>query len=366
MKSNDQLISNVITFLRFPLCVAVVYIHSLVLEYVGWSSELYPLTAFLYQIISVNIAGIAVPLFFFISGFLFFYKVEIFDVGVYLNKMRKRVYSLIIPYLSWNLITLILLFSAQTLFPSMAMSNNKLIWDYSISDYLWAFWNTNMINPGFSSIPSPICGQFWFLRDLIILSVCSPIVYLLIKYLNPRLGIFLAILSFIWIGGFWFPIKTGLGITGCVFFAMGAYFPITKRDIFQQLLPLGRVSVILYILLVVAQNIITNRDIHLYLHRLDIICGIISVLYLTAKGIEKNVLCENKFLTDSNFFIYAYHVIAMSFITKLLLHFFPKHTDTIILVMYLLTPVVVILLGIFLYWILKKYFPLFVKYTCRS
>ena len=97
MKSNDQLISSVITFLRFPLCVAVVYIHSLVLEYVGWDRELYPLTTYLYQIISVNIAGIAVPLFFFISGFLFFYNVEKFDVRVYMNKMKKRIYSSLIP-----------------------------------------------------------------------------------------------------------------------------------------------------------------------------------------------------------------------------------------------------------------------------
>lgn len=366
MKSNDQLISSVITFLRFPLCVAVVYIHSLVLEYVGWDRELYPLTTYLYQIISVNIAGIAVPLFFFISGFLFFYNVEKFDVRVYMNKMKKRIYSLIVPYISWNIIILMLILLVQILFPSMVTSNKKLILDYSITDYLWTFWNTNMINPGFSSMPSPICGQFWFLRDLIVLSVCSPIIYLLIKYLNPKFGIFLIILSFLWVGGFWFPIKTGLGITGCVFFAMGAYFPITKRNIFQQLLPLGRISVILYIILVMAQNIFTDSEFNLYLHRLDIICGIISVLYLTVKGIEKNVLRENKFLTDSNFFIYAYHVVAMSFITKLLLDIFPTHTDSMILIMYLLTPVVVILLGISFYWILKKYFPLFIKYTCRS
>lgn len=72
MQSSDQLLSTIISFLRFPLCVAIVYIHSLVLEFMGGNPESYPLTSFATHIISVNIAGVAVPLFFFISGFLFF------------------------------------------------------------------------------------------------------------------------------------------------------------------------------------------------------------------------------------------------------------------------------------------------------
>lgn len=45
---------------------------------------------------------------------------------------------------------------------------------YSLTDWLDAFWS---INGG-----CPICYQFWFLRDLIVMILFSPLIYILVKY----------------------------------------------------------------------------------------------------------------------------------------------------------------------------------------
>lgn len=243
--------------------------------------------------------------------------------------------------------------------------NNKLIADYSITDYLWAFWNVQMINPG-AEMSAPICGQFWFIRDLMVLSISSPVIYMVVKCFKFKPVLFWGILSILWVGGFWFPIKTGFALTSCIFFTMGAFFSITGRDVLQWFVPWGKIALVVYVLSVIVQNIFLGGEYEAYLHRLDILCGVISVFYLVAIGMKKHILHENKFLTSSNFFIYAYHLVVITFLTKLLLKVLPNHTDWMMLILYLLMPVFVVLLGLFLYRILKRYFPIFIKYACHS
>lgn len=74
---EEQLQSKVISFLRFPLIVAVVFIHSQPHEVIIGGISLVDsnnLNTYTYVnfLISGVIARVAVPLFFFISGFLFF------------------------------------------------------------------------------------------------------------------------------------------------------------------------------------------------------------------------------------------------------------------------------------------------------
>lgn len=49
----------------------------------------------------------AVPTFFFISGYLFFKGLEEWKTDVWKRKLKKRIHSLLIPYLLWNLISMI-------------------------------------------------------------------------------------------------------------------------------------------------------------------------------------------------------------------------------------------------------------------
>ena len=109
---DDSLLSKTISFIRFPLIVGVVFIHSnmLVVNIQGTliRYDRWPIVAFLMKLFSVVFADVCVPLFFFISGFLFFYKPD-FTRGVYIDKLRKRVKTLLVPYLIWNFVGFIIL-----------------------------------------------------------------------------------------------------------------------------------------------------------------------------------------------------------------------------------------------------------------
>jgi len=70
------------------------------------------LTIFLQNFCSQGLARIAVPTLFFISGYLFFAKGTL-SVPEYRQKLKARVNSLLIPFLLWNLFTLVVIAAIQ-------------------------------------------------------------------------------------------------------------------------------------------------------------------------------------------------------------------------------------------------------------
>lgn len=124
MAASDTLQSQTIAFLRFPLIVGVVLLHS------GFDNiELaeHPVCDNVSYLLSQVVATIAVPLFFFISGYLFFCKIDKFDGRVYVGKLKKRARTLPIPYIFWNLFTILLILPADLLFPAMMPGFHDMI-----------------------------------------------------------------------------------------------------------------------------------------------------------------------------------------------------------------------------------------------
>ena len=94
-QNADELQSRVIAFLRFPLIVGVVFIHnyrpSIIVGNEVMGSETHmPTYSFIGQLFSQYIGWISVPLFFFFSGFLFFYKAD-YSLQTYIYK--KSIYN---------------------------------------------------------------------------------------------------------------------------------------------------------------------------------------------------------------------------------------------------------------------------------
>ena len=52
---------------------------------------------------SINV--VAVPVFFIISGYFFFYQTKVFGKETYFKKLKKRIRTLLIPYFLWNLVS---------------------------------------------------------------------------------------------------------------------------------------------------------------------------------------------------------------------------------------------------------------------
>lgn len=96
---NSKLITDSITILRFPLIVAIVFIHTFIAGQPNIDGKInveygqYPIYDFLDHIVRICLAEVAVPLFFVISGFLFFYQCD-FNRETYYIKLRKRIHLL--------------------------------------------------------------------------------------------------------------------------------------------------------------------------------------------------------------------------------------------------------------------------------
>ncbi|KGE14314.1 acyltransferase family protein [Sphingobacterium deserti] len=180
-------LSNKLKIFSFVATLLVLYIHSGFhqKEIQGMDINFYVQT-----IISGKIGRMAVPFFFVTSGFLFFLKVNEHIAAVFMNQ-RKRVQSLLLPYV-FACIFFVLTYSLA-LVPALSKFFNGapdyLADDFNVLRFLRSvFW----MNEGRDS---PLAFQLWYLRDLILLVFISPIIYLLLRYLGwfiiPLLGFLL-------------------------------------------------------------------------------------------------------------------------------------------------------------------------------
>lgn len=353
---NETLLSKTIMFLRFPLIVAVVFIHNNLGETVIDGIELtqnrkFPIYDILYHIVNNDITRIAVPLFFFISGFLFFYKTNIFTGNEYIRKIKKRFKSLLVPYIFWNLVVLILFFLSQIFLSSMLSGRNKLITDYKYTDWLNIFWNYN--NNG-----TPICFQFWFIRDLIIVVLLTPLIYSFIKNIKIY-GIIL--LGILWIFNIWFDVVS-FSITSFFFFSFGAWFSINKRDFTADFSSLRWISLLSYIGLLILNTLLWYNNINDYyfFNNIGIIIGLIAVISWASYGLESNKIKPCAFLAASSFFVYAYHGMPIALLVKSYMKFTaPYINEWTMIIGYILIPFVIVSIGIGIYAILHKYLPSF-------
>lgn len=201
-------LSNKLRVISFMLICMVVLLHAQIIQ-------LSPdgISVFIQELITGKITKIAVSSFYAISGFLFAYSIdEDKKIEVFRNKIKKRVKTLLVPYFIWSTVCTLFLCIAQLLMPSI-FGTSKLIMEYDFNDYI----NEFIINP-------TIAYQLWFLRDLFIVSILSPVLYILLKYLRGCFIIFLFLLNLI----FW---KIGfLSIVSVTFFSTGMYLAMFRKN----------------------------------------------------------------------------------------------------------------------------------------
>ena len=109
----EALQSKTIDYLRFPMALAVVFIHSpgdVPMSPVHYDAFTWPDFYNLLRIVFSHVlTHIAVPVFYVISGYLYFLNVKQWSKSEYKRKSRSRLYTLVIPYLLWNVAALFLL-----------------------------------------------------------------------------------------------------------------------------------------------------------------------------------------------------------------------------------------------------------------
>ena len=152
-----------------------------------------------------SVTEVCVPLFFILSGFLYFRNVQA-EPGVdyFWNKTRRRVTSLLVPYLIANAVAFILYWLAHRFAPGM------------LSGFLGDDWR----KPLFIFVTGPVNLSLWFIRDLIIACLLAPLFYIFVRYTR--------IWGVIALGVVWFAVDSSPLYN--LWFAIGAWAAVCQGE----------------------------------------------------------------------------------------------------------------------------------------
>ena len=122
---------------------------------------------------------VAVPLFFLISAILFYRTCTKFDDLK--SKLRRRIKSLLIPYLLWNTLFVGIFF----LLPRIPVIGEHMNMGIAVKSWIDVFWG--IIDSRFTPL--------WFVKQLMFYTALSPLVYVVVR--NKYVFTFIYILSII-------------------------------------------------------------------------------------------------------------------------------------------------------------------------
>ena len=346
--SHSDLQSDTIHFLRFPLIVGVVFIHAhLSSDFVNITASDYPVFYVVNEFVSNILVRVSVPLFFFFSGFLFYYKTD-FNGITYAKKVKSRIQSLLIPYLIWNIFLLALYYFVQKIpdINALFSGEKERIADFSVVDYLHAF--------GIGS-DFPINYQFWFLRDLIILVVAAPLIF---YFIRSTKGYGILLLGVLWLFEDRLPYNLFL-LSSLFFFGSGAFFSISKTDFTQVFGKICYPVVLLYPLMAISDLFLLDQPYAVYLYKATVVVGGICLISIVSIWLKRGMKVNNT-LSSASFFVFAMHEPGLKLIKKLAVLQFP-HSELVLLLIYWGAPVLIILICLALYKILNTRFPACMK-----
>lgn len=159
--------------LKYLLCLGVVIIHLFLPVDSGTLAPSARITLKIWNVLRGSLASPCLWAFFVVSGMLYFRNGGSLDLNTYLRKTKSRVRSLLVPYLLWNaagcVIFLIKVYGFG--YPGSGIVDDGRI---DIPMLLRGFWCVGNEYP----FDSPL----WFIRDLFVISLLSPIIGLMARY----------------------------------------------------------------------------------------------------------------------------------------------------------------------------------------
>ncbi|MDD6826553.1 MAG: acyltransferase [Oscillospiraceae bacterium] len=326
-----------IKVMSFLSIIFVIYIHSPYIEALG-----HPFAQSVYRgMTDFGLAIFAVPLFYFMSGMLFFNGIKSWKDC--LPKMHKRIYTLLIPYLIWNLI-FVSWFAIMGLLPGISQFVNSNV-------FTQLDWNDPLASLNFLFI-QPAGFHLWFLRDLILYVIISPLLYEVI--LRFKWGSL--VILFLCLG--WMP---RLGLT---YFLLGGI--ISTHYCLEQISDClnGKISITLFIVyllnsIAMSLGLFHNGNVlfQYYVQIMSIIAiaAIWGMYDLLIKHDEKQPFGVAEWMSYT-FFIYLFHEPAFNIIKKLGLRLLGVHDWSLVL-LFIINPFIMIVLAIGVGMIFKRLLP---------
>lgn len=339
--------SQTIDFMRFPLIVGIVMIHSHI------ESDSLPAATFFIDLFHIGFCRPCVPLFFIISGFLFF-RNGTSDRTTYISQLRKRVPTVLVPYLLWNILALI-----WYVMVSRGAIAAKIPTDNIFKFLQYVFWDQLGAPCPFYYEPptTPVDYPLWYLRDLIVMSIISPLFYVLLK---GRKGIqILGALLVCFAAGIG-PHISGLEPVAIVFFGFGAYSGIHGLDPVEAC---GRPTVFraaaataVWTALCVASVSGPTAFIRERCIGLGILCGVYALTcwasYMTDRHARIPAL-----LTSSTFFVFGLHSLVIGPWRSILSKIIIPDTSVGMILLYFSLSATVTAFCVASYWLLRRICP---------
>jgi hypothetical protein len=203
---------------------------------------------------------------------------------------------------------------------------------------------------------NPINTPLWFIRDLMVLVLLSPIIWWLIKRVKLGIVIFLGIIWFFSLGeNYGFP---GLCHQSLFFYPLGAYFGINKLN-FVDMISKWMWIPYVYFGFAIVDAVSKNESYNAVWHNMGILFGMVSVVYIVSLLLWKDKIHVNNFLIGASFFVYALHNLFLGKATKIVIIHLRPDSPIIVLLIYFLMPAIAILICLALYHLLFQRCPRF-------
>lgn len=348
-----RLLSNTISGLRTILCMLIVFLH-MQCTALTWQ-DLHIRQFPVYYSISTFftlLTQLAVPLFFIISGYLFFISYTP-TVACYKNKIKTRARHLLQPLFIWTTVYLLLYFIAQQIpyTAGLFSGQNKLIADYNWMDFINAY--TGILTG------LPFAGQYWFLRNLFILCLLAPLFRFLFQYTQWAI---LSVIGVVWYFHAVWQINQFF-IYSLFFFTLGSYLGWSQTDVLQLF---GKWKTAVSVLFPVSWMMIfalslAASPLRPYLYGTYILLGVVFMFntcaWLLKKGHGQKLLA----LSAGSYFCFLLHQQLLMFIKRLAYKLIDPHNSITLTALYFLVSITVIMLCYALYNYLKRTCPKVLK-----
>lgn len=339
-----------IGILRFPLMILVVYAHMVSFETskISLTFSIDHFSIFIKELLSNNLGRLPVPCFFLFSGYLFFLKVYNWNKEIYKSSLIKKIKTLLVPYLLWNTIYIVIIILKNLVFKNFGLSQDE---NYT---YIAG-------TPFYQLLTDPVYFAFWYIRDLLIMILLTPIFYFLIKKLD---FLFLVILCVFYLSTLEIPYFK-FNSTSVMFFGMGAFFGIKKIDFVSLSIKYNNEIIVVSTILLLLSLFYNGSVYYEKAIRPFVLIGIFTVFYIgyqisLSPSISKNIL----FVTPATFFIYATHQI---YLLGWIKGFFAKFSHTSLgiggIISYLISPIICCAICVLLYMLFNKYIPKILSFS---
>ena len=317
-KESSNYFHNKVLILNIALTFVIIMLHSKPLNRIGINNE--GDYALIHAV--VVFAQIGVPMFFFISAMLFYKSLS--SMSKIKDKLMTRIRSLVIPYILWNII-FVAIYCTMTHISFIASMMNMPPVPSDIAGIM-----LSIINSKYTVL--------WFVKDLIVFSLMSPVFYVMLKskiiMVVSICGLVFLNMSYsmeyesIW---HWLPV-----------YLLGAYvgynklYKITPSEKYQRKIAVGCIMILVGLYAIVYLD---DRRMFLFRFLSPILIWVLYDCFPAKWTLTK--FQEKKWMRGL-FFIYCTHFFIINIFQKLIFKILP-HNHLCINSIQLITPVLVFL-----------------------